>query len=121
MCHPRKRQELPSTTPQAWGVHTSCRARGKACADCGVGNLGVLHWEEGHGPWLGLKPEEGQSGFSLDHAWGPGQRPFLPGSKFEAMLRHPWDLAHWSARSPPIFPSSTCALRDQGDGATVFC
>lgn len=39
----------------------------KTCADCGVGNLGVLHREEGHGPWLGLKPEEGQSGFSLDH------------------------------------------------------
>ena len=29
---------------------------GKAHADRGAGNSGVLHLEEGHGPWVGMSP-----------------------------------------------------------------
>ena len=53
---------------------------------------------------LGWAGSQRRDRVGSSRVWGPGQGPFLPGSKLEAILGHPQDPAPGCMCPPCLYP-----------------
>lgn len=53
---------------------------------------------------LGWAGSQRRDRVGSSRVWGPGQGPFLPGSKLEAILGHPQDPAPGCMCPPYLYP-----------------